>query len=286
MSCNEPQQEFRGVWIPPEIFNLLETGELSTTEILLLALVDSYVRCKGDGCWASNGRLGEQLGGLTKKHVSDLIAELIKKKWIVRHGWKKTSRGSSRILETAWSRISKHKGRGVSGKNRKGEGGYPEKTGGGYPGNSGPIKRLDEKSNSVEPLGANAPRSLRGGANGSLDFAGKLAREVHEGIKRKNKIMAKVNMAKWEEACRRIVRKVVDRDRVTKDAGEKYVRRLFLDHIEHLADKYQPKRYSLPEMANDLVRLEEARIRRQGDDAPSPAPKGEPTFCIYGNSRS
>lgn len=114
-NTNEPKQQCRGVLIPPDIMTCLQDGMINPTECLLLAVVDSFVNARGLGCWASNTTLGNTLGGLSRKHVSDMIAKLIKIGLIIRKGWKYTDDGKSvRVIETIWSRIEiKGMGEGV-----------------------------------------------------------------------------------------------------------------------------------------------------------------------------
>lgn len=96
--------KFRGVGIPAEIFNLLVENEITPTEVILLALVDSAVDSKGLGCWMTNATLARYLG-VTRLHVRRLVSKLKKRGLLIHFGWKKVGNLKFRILETSWSRV-------------------------------------------------------------------------------------------------------------------------------------------------------------------------------------
>jgi hypothetical protein len=70
-----PKARFTGIFIPVEI---LEISDLSPTEMILLSWIDALYDKEYGGCYARNEYIGKKLG-LGEKHVSDLIAKLIKK---------------------------------------------------------------------------------------------------------------------------------------------------------------------------------------------------------------
>lgn len=68
------QRKGRGVWIPPEIFEMQRTGQLGPTEIVLLSIIEGL--SKGpDGCYATNGYLAERMG-LSVDRVRRVISKL------------------------------------------------------------------------------------------------------------------------------------------------------------------------------------------------------------------
>jgi len=98
-NTQEPKREFRGVWIPVEICQLVVEGEITAHQAFLAATIDSLVS-EDRGCYASNEYLA-QCTGSTAKAVSNAISHL-KKKGLV---WQTGFDGRTRYLETAWSRL-------------------------------------------------------------------------------------------------------------------------------------------------------------------------------------
>jgi hypothetical protein len=92
-------QQFRGVWIPADVWNLFLRKEINATELHLLAMVDSLVT-DDRGCYASNSYLADILG-LRSDYVSRLIGSLKRKKLIKQIKFD----GRRRYLETMWSRV-------------------------------------------------------------------------------------------------------------------------------------------------------------------------------------
>lgn len=72
----KPAKQFRGVWLPARILEMLEAGELTTTEVILLAVIDAYTE-RGSGCWASNEYLG-QIVGVKSRQVRAMLSKLRK----------------------------------------------------------------------------------------------------------------------------------------------------------------------------------------------------------------
>lgn len=99
LSDEELKFQFRGIWIPVEVFELMEEGVITCTEVMLLALIDSLVKSKGLGCWASNAWFAAKLHK-HKIHISKLIRHLLDLKLIVIK-----NKYDPRLLETVWSRI-------------------------------------------------------------------------------------------------------------------------------------------------------------------------------------
>ncbi len=93
-------QKRQGWWIPPEIVELVAKGEISPSELVLLATIDFFVAAD-KGCYASNEYLSERTG-LNKTYISDLISKLTEQGLIIRVAFN----GRHRVLETAWSRMN------------------------------------------------------------------------------------------------------------------------------------------------------------------------------------
>jgi hypothetical protein len=105
--------KFRGTWTPAEIHYLLADGEISCTEFVLLAVVDSLVDVRGEGCWLSNKALADRIRK-DERYTIKLISELCERGFLKRVGWKTLKNGAKlRVLETRWSRITDQK-QGVS----------------------------------------------------------------------------------------------------------------------------------------------------------------------------
>ena len=71
MAQEKPIREFKGIWIPKEIW--LDEN-LSIQEKVLMAEIDSFEYA--DGCYASNSYFGRFLG-LSPSRVSGIISKLI-----------------------------------------------------------------------------------------------------------------------------------------------------------------------------------------------------------------
>lgn len=98
------KERFRGVWIPAEIWELLDDGTISFHDYKLLRLVDSLVNAKGVGCWASNDWLGNKLGRAAV-YISSMVKKLKGLGLLRDVGWLMMGSQRHRILETCWSRI-------------------------------------------------------------------------------------------------------------------------------------------------------------------------------------
>jgi len=73
----EKQRDFKGIWIPKDIY-LAE--ELSWTQKILLVEIDSLD--KGEGCFASNKYFGQFLHK-SEGQIANAITELRKKGWLI-----------------------------------------------------------------------------------------------------------------------------------------------------------------------------------------------------------
>jgi len=70
---NSPQFKFKGVWIPDFVMEMLVSGELTPTDVMLLSMI--FAMSKGDeGCYASREYLAEKLG-MSEGTVKNLIGK-------------------------------------------------------------------------------------------------------------------------------------------------------------------------------------------------------------------
>lgn len=99
---HKPQRRY--VTFPIEIWELMESGDINWMEMRLYDLVNSLVKSKGEGCWASNAFLSKRLG-VNIRRIQVYVQRGIKKGLLRQVGWKKVENKKFRILETAWSRI-------------------------------------------------------------------------------------------------------------------------------------------------------------------------------------
>ncbi len=105
-SSEHHEPKFRGTWTPAEVHHLLAEGEVTPTEFVLLTVIDSLVDSRGKGCWASNAYLAERLRK-TPDHIKHLIGGLKAMGLLKQVGWKRIEGRDYRLLETAWSRVSR-----------------------------------------------------------------------------------------------------------------------------------------------------------------------------------
>lgn len=71
-----PQRQFRGTWAHVDLFDFIESGELSPRAAWLAMIIDSF--CKGKkGCFAGNDHLATRLN-VKERQIQNLLAELEK----------------------------------------------------------------------------------------------------------------------------------------------------------------------------------------------------------------
>jgi hypothetical protein len=98
------ESQFRYFVIPAGVVELVADGTITRNEAWLLALIDSLVKVKGEGCWASNQWLGERCG-VKKRQVQLDISHLRELGLIVDSIQPKLIRGEpTRTIEAYWSR--------------------------------------------------------------------------------------------------------------------------------------------------------------------------------------
>lgn len=101
---NEPQQYFRGVNAPAELFDLVEDGVITDAQAWLALTIDSFVNSRGEGCWAGNGKLAKKTHKKIR-YVQKNLTKLLELGLVFRVGSKIVNGKKMRILETKWSRV-------------------------------------------------------------------------------------------------------------------------------------------------------------------------------------
>jgi biotin operon repressor len=94
------EKQFRGCWCPAEILTLIESGDISCQESILLLLIDSLVNATGEDCYASNAYFAKKLD-ISKTRITRMISKLKKMGLIVQTQFT----GRKRYLKTTWSRL-------------------------------------------------------------------------------------------------------------------------------------------------------------------------------------
>lgn len=100
----EHKKRFRGNFVRPEIFDMVEDGIISTQEAWLLLVIDNLVEHKGDDCWASNAYFGRILSK-SEKTVERMITKLKGLGFIEQTDFD----GRKRFLKIVWSDSSNTK---------------------------------------------------------------------------------------------------------------------------------------------------------------------------------
>ena len=137
--------KFRGTWAPADLHILIYEGKITSSEFVLLQIIDSLVEARGDGCWASNAYLAARMHK-SEIYVKKMIKKLKRLGLVEFAGWKKAGGKEYRMLETAWSRIQPKQegGTGIAGYTPEGGTGIPGYT---YrvPTKVGTNKKIQEK---------------------------------------------------------------------------------------------------------------------------------------------
>jgi uncharacterized protein YlbG (UPF0298 family) len=92
-------REFRGTWAPAELHYLVEDGTITCTEAWLLQTIDSYVNCRGAGCYQTNERLAAAIH-VDVRWLQKVLAKL-RKLGLIRV----VKTHPRRVMETKYSRV-------------------------------------------------------------------------------------------------------------------------------------------------------------------------------------
>ena len=84
--------------MPPEVISMVEEGEISCKEAVLLMVIDSLTKYKGKACFASNDYLGSRIHS-KEWQVRNMIKHLKKLGILKQTGFD----GRRRFLTTVWS---------------------------------------------------------------------------------------------------------------------------------------------------------------------------------------
>lgn len=93
-----PVKQYKGVWLPKEI---LDNPDLTPTEKILLAIIESLDDEEAGGCYASNEYLGNKLG-VTEKMASWTISNLKKKGYLAQTKFDGRRRFVRSALSFSW----------------------------------------------------------------------------------------------------------------------------------------------------------------------------------------
>ena len=94
-----PVKQYKGVWLPKEI---LDNPDLTPTEKILLAIIESLDDEEVGGCYASNEYLGSKIGA-SAKSTSNRIANLKEKGYIVQTKYDGRNRFIRSRLSMRWN---------------------------------------------------------------------------------------------------------------------------------------------------------------------------------------
>ncbi len=104
MANSATTPKFRGTFAHADLHRMLYDGIITTTEFVLVQVIDSLVESGGEGCWASNAYLAKCVK--VKPFWCRRMITKLKKLGLIKHvGWHKHGGTRLRLLETKWSRI-------------------------------------------------------------------------------------------------------------------------------------------------------------------------------------
>lgn len=113
-----------GLWIPGDIWEMMEIGALNAVEVMVVSYIDGLAKTE-QGCWASNEHLARKFH-LTNDHVRKIIKSLKNKEILLHVGVRVVKNRKYRILKTYWTDSTPSQnagGRGV--KSSQNAGGKP-----------------------------------------------------------------------------------------------------------------------------------------------------------------
>lgn len=92
---------FQGLWIPACAWRFLESGEITTAELLLLVYIDSISSPTG-GTWASDQYLA-RVFHKDVESIQRMVTHLTNLELLINSGWKVDCKGRYRLLQAFWS---------------------------------------------------------------------------------------------------------------------------------------------------------------------------------------
>lgn len=96
--------EFHRALIPGEVLYLLSEGHLTPTDVVLLTVIDSLVKTRGEGCWMSRAKMSQMICK-SPRQVKRIVKKLRDLKLIKAVAIKRIAGRDYLVLETAWSRV-------------------------------------------------------------------------------------------------------------------------------------------------------------------------------------
>ncbi len=267
MSAEEkPKKHFRGSWFRAELYDLLEEGDISPRESILLMVIDSLVNVKGNDCYASNKYLGQILH-VSERMVRNMIEHLRELKLVRRTGFN----GKRRTLVTAWSRVPQPIKRGRKSTSAQTGNVLPGRAEIGFRGiNSSSIDTSKENRKSLSPQPSADGESRTATSNGNTPlhprwrrFASMLANAIT--TVRKVNLSSKLNS--WAQA----MRKIHDLDGIPiprlQEVLKWYCTRVRKADLIRDNSSYLPIAYSGSAFRGKFLRIEDALKRRRADRA-------------------
>lgn len=237
MKQQEPNFQFRGVWIPAGILKQLHGGSLNTLDVIFLAVVDGLTEHGGRGCWASNSYLAGLLA-CDIRTVQRTISKCIGLKIL-----RKTENNGRRTLETVWSRIGEGGDRSVVSGDKYCAGGDTPVTGRSITN----VIELDNKTDSTSQrlLGVSEMPSARfrpeQTQTKATEFDFEMADKLHElNMERRQKYGGRWQRTKEADAIRLLRKELKD--------GESRIARA----LEWYAENYRMKGVPSINTAGDL----------------------------------
>lgn len=274
-----PTEQFRGTFAPAELFHLHQTGKISSTEFILALRIDSLVKAKGIGCFASNEHLAKVMG-IDKRHLIKSLKTLKEVGLLV-----VTRTHPRRLMEMVWSRPLDPKGPVRLVPNGTNSPGCQKR----HPGVSKtpPIEELVEKktktlSGALSPPAAATAAPDDGGGVDVYDGMGLVtnqqntpaqkrvtpapidryyAAKLQEALKRRLNYRKAWNQTKWADEFR-VLRDTLDQDTDRLEAVLSW-------YCDHAGEEYVPEAFSAGSFRGKFLAVEQ-QMKRRLADAPLP----------------
>jgi hypothetical protein len=261
----KPQYQFRGIFLPAEIVMRIVNGELNSTDIAVLVVVESLVKHKGEGCYATNQYLADA-AGKSKMFISETISKLVKMGLLV-SSTQIVQKRHIRYLETCWSRTANE----PTFKSPEGEGVRVKPLGGGKGETLTPTIKSIKYKTVTKRNGGFSPISFGTNATSSIsDNAKVLSKEFYESLFKRNKITTTRGRHKWAGFIEELL-KVRSYDKV-KHAIEWIPKNLD-------RDEFVPQIQCAKQLLERFVNVEKA-MKRYGE---WPFPEDDPVIDDYQN---
>ena len=282
---------FRSQVTPAFVCQLLREGKLTTSDLLLMWIIDSMVQTewggkRAVGCFMSNKYLA-QATNTHPGYVSNRISHLCEMKLIV-IVW----RGHQRYLELEWSRTAAERdamkdgtykealldayenqitNKGGSLKssdvNRFTDSGKPEP-----PLQENLKHKYSSTKNSKNKIKSDASRptvekTISSSSSEELPITQSksyiIAQELRTGLLKAKKLMRTPSLMNWKKEIDILVAEIKERDECSKKKAYITISDVLKDHLNNLRDYWQPKAYSAAAFRKDFIKIEDAMQRRK-----------------------